>query len=52
MSDDRRPLSQDWLEKQMGHKAYGHMRNWGAIVIGLLLIVGVCGLILYWLFGR
>jgi hypothetical protein len=51
MKDDHHPLSQEWLEKQMGHKAYGHMRDWGLIVICLVLIVLVCGLALYWIFG-
>jgi hypothetical protein len=51
MNDDRRPLTQDWLEKRMGHEAYGQKRNWGAIAIGLVLIVVVCGLILYLIFG-
>ena len=51
MKDDHHPLSQDWLEKQMGHKAYGHMRNWGSIAIMLVLIVVVCGLVLYWIVG-
>ena len=52
MKDDDRPLTQDWLEKQMGHKAYGHMRNWGSIALWLLLIVVVCGFILFWVFGE
>ena len=39
MKDDDHPLTQDWLEKQMGHKAYGHMRNWGSIILWLVLIV-------------
>ena len=30
MGDD-----QSYLEKRMGHKAYGHMRNWGLIAIWL-----------------
>ena len=47
MNDDRRPLTQDWLEKRMGHEAYREKRSWGAIAIGLVLIVVVCGLILY-----
>ena len=52
MKDDhRRPLAQDWLEKQMGHKAYGHMRNWGLIAICLVLIVVVFCLVLYWIVG-
>jgi hypothetical protein len=51
MEDDRRPLTQDWLEERMGHKAYGAKRNWGAIAIGLVLIVVVCGLVLYLIFG-
>lgn len=51
MNDDHHPLSQDWLEKRMGHKAYGHMRSWGSIVICLVLIVLVCGVALYWIFG-
>jgi hypothetical protein len=51
MEDDRRPLSQDWLEKRMGHQAYGHMRNWGSIVLCLVLIAGVCGFALFWIFG-
>jgi hypothetical protein len=51
MNDDHHTLTQDWLEKQMGHKAYGHMRNWGAIVVSLVLIAVVCGLILYWIVG-
>jgi hypothetical protein len=46
-----RPTSQDWLEKRMGHKAYGHMRNWGKIAIWLVLIVVACGLVLYWIVG-
>jgi hypothetical protein len=52
MKDDDHPLTQDWLEKQMGHKAYGHMRNWGSIVLWLMLIVVVCGFVLYWIFGE
>jgi hypothetical protein len=51
MNDDRRPLTQDWLEKRMGHEAYRGKRNWGAISIGLVLIVVVCGLILYLIVG-
>ena len=51
MNDDRRPLAQDWLEKRMGHEAYGEKRNWGAIAIGLVLIVVACGLILYLIVG-
>jgi hypothetical protein len=51
MNDDRRPLTQDWLEKRMGHEAYGEKRNWGAIAIGLVSIVVVCGLILYLIVG-
>jgi hypothetical protein len=51
MEDDRHPLSQDWLEKRMGHEAYGHMRNWGSIVLWLVLIAAVCGLALFWIFG-
>ncbi|MGA7489027.1 MAG: hypothetical protein WBW74_19055 [Xanthobacteraceae bacterium] len=51
MNDDRRPLTEDWVEQRMGHKAYGHVRNWGAIAILLVLIVVVGGLILYWVFG-
>jgi hypothetical protein len=45
--DDDRPPRQDWIEKRMGHKAYGHKRKWGLIAIGLVLIVVVCGLALY-----
>ena len=51
MNDDRRPPTQDWLEKRMGHEAYGEKRNWGAIAIGLVLIVVACGLILYLIVG-
>jgi hypothetical protein len=51
MKDHRRPLAEELLEKRMGHKAYGHMRNWGLIAIWLLLIVVLCGLVLYWIFG-
>jgi hypothetical protein len=51
MKDDHRPVTQDWLEKQMGHKVYGHMRNWGSIVLWLVLIAVVCGLALFWIFG-
>jgi hypothetical protein len=51
MNDDRRPLTQDWLEKRMGHEAYRATRNWGAIAIGLVLIVVVCGLVLYLIVG-
>jgi hypothetical protein len=51
MNDDHHPLGQDWLEKRMGHQAYGHMRNWGSIVLWLVLIAGVCGLVLFWIFG-
>jgi hypothetical protein len=49
MKDD--PLGQDWLEKRMGHKVYGHMRNWGSIILWLVLIAGVCGLVLFWILG-
>jgi hypothetical protein len=51
MKDDHRPLSQNWLEKRMGHQAYGYMRNWGSIVLCLVLIAAVCGLALFWIFG-
>jgi hypothetical protein len=51
MEDDRHPLSQDWLEKRMGHQAYGHMRNWGSIVLWLVLIAVLCGLALFLIFG-
>jgi hypothetical protein len=51
MEDDRHPVSQDWLEKRMGHQAYGHMRNWGSIALWLVLIAVVCGLALFWIFG-
>ena len=46
MDDHQRPR-QDWIEKQMGHEAYGHKRNWGAISIGLVSLAVVCGLALY-----
>jgi len=29
MNDDHHPLAQDWLEKQMGHKAYGQYAELG-----------------------
>ncbi|HEV8407499.1 MAG TPA: hypothetical protein VGQ34_06145 [Sphingomicrobium sp.] len=51
MKDDRRPLAQDHLEERMGHKAYAHKRNWGAIAILLVLSVVVFGLVLYWIVG-
>ena len=51
MKNDDHPLTQDWLEKQMGHKAYGHMRNWGTIVISLVLIAVVFALALHWIVG-
>lgn len=51
MEDDRHPVSQDWLEKRMGHQAYGHMRNWGSIALWLVAIAVVCGLALFWIFG-
>jgi hypothetical protein len=51
MKDDHRPLSQNWLEKRMGHQAYGYMRNWGSIALCLVLIAAVCGLALFWIFG-
>jgi hypothetical protein len=51
MKNDHHPPAQDLLEKQMGHKAHGHMRNWGTIVISLVLIVVVCALALYWIVG-
>ena len=51
MKDDRRPLTQDLLEEKWGHKAYGHIRNWGLIVTGLVLIVVLGGLALYFVFG-
>ena len=38
MPDDRRTLTQDWLEKQQGHKLYGNMRSWGSIAVSLVLI--------------
>jgi len=41
------PTSQDWIEKRMGHKAYARKRNWGLIAIGLVLVVAVCGLLLF-----
>ena len=49
--NDRHPATQDWLEKKMGHKTYADMRNWGKIVIWLLLLVVAGGLILYFIFG-
>jgi hypothetical protein len=51
MKDDQRPLTEDLVEKRMGHEAYGYMRSWGSIAIWLVLIVVVCGLVLYWIFG-
>jgi len=51
MKDDHHPLTQNWLEKRMGHQAYGHMRNWGSIALWLVLIAVVCGLALFWIFG-
>jgi len=48
---DYHPPTQDWLEKQMGHKAYGEMRSWGRIALGLLLVVVACGLVLYLVVG-
>jgi hypothetical protein len=51
MKNDHDPLSKDFLEKRMGHEAYGHMRNWGSIAIWLVFIVVVCGLVLYLVFG-
>jgi hypothetical protein len=45
------PLGKELLEKRMGHTAYGHMRSWGSIAIWLVLIVVVCGLGLYLIFG-
>ena len=51
MKNDHHPPAQDWLERKMGHKAYGHMRHWGTIVISLVLIVVVCALALYWIVG-
>ena len=51
MKDHHRPLAEDLVEKQIGYKASRHMRNWGLIAIWLLLIVVVCGLVLYWIVG-
>ena len=36
-----------FLEKQMGHKAYGHVPQLGKIAIWLVLIAIACGLVLY-----
>jgi hypothetical protein len=52
MKHDHRPLSEDYIEERMGHKAYAHMRNWGLIATWLVLMVVVCGLVLYWIFGE
>jgi hypothetical protein len=41
--DDDRPF----LEKQMGHKPYGHVPRLGEIAIWLVSIAIACGLILY-----
>jgi hypothetical protein len=35
------------LEKQMGHKPYGHVPRLGKIAIWLVLIVIACGLVLF-----
>jgi hypothetical protein len=45
MADD--PPTQEWIEKRMGHEAYGTVRAWGKIAIWLVLIVVACGLLLY-----
>ncbi len=49
MSDDR--PTQDWIEKQMGHKAYRDTRAWGKIALWLVLIVVAFGLLLYLVVG-
>jgi len=41
--DDDRPF----LEKQMGHKPYGHVTRLGKIAIWLVSFAIACGLILY-----
>ena len=41
--DDERP----YLQKKMGHKAYGDVPRLGKIAIWLVLIAVACGLILY-----
>jgi len=42
MNDDH-----PFLEKRMGHKAYGNLPTLGKIAIWLVLIVIACGLVLY-----
>jgi hypothetical protein len=51
MNDAREPLGKELLEQRMGHKAYGHMRNWGSIAFWLVLIAVACALLLYWVVG-
>ena len=41
--DDDHPF----LEKQMGHKPYGHVPRLGKIAIWLVLIAITCSLVLY-----
>jgi hypothetical protein len=36
-----------FLEKQLGHKPYGHVPRLGKIAFWLVLIVLACGLVLY-----
>jgi hypothetical protein len=41
--DDDHP----YLEKQLGHKPYGHVPRLGRIAVWLVLIAIACGLVLY-----
>jgi hypothetical protein len=52
MSDDRPTKGvQAHLERGLGHKLYRDVRSWGKIATLLVLIVVVCGFVLYWILG-